>query len=74
MLNKLKLSLLVAAPLVAGATTYAVAQGDAPTRKDMIQKFDKNGDGTLDAAERAERKAAFEAKRAERHQEMLVHG
>ena len=72
MLTKLKLSLLVAAPLVAGATTYAVAQGDAPTRKDLIQKFDKNGDGTLDAAERAQMKAAFEAKRTERHKEMLA--
>ena len=72
MLTKLKLALLIAAPLVAGATTYAVAQGDGPTRKELIQKFDKNGDGKLDDAERAQMKAAFEAKRAEHHKEMLA--
>lgn len=72
MSTKLKLALLIAAPLVAGATTYAVAQGDGPARKDMIQKFDQNGDGTLDDAERARRKAAFEAGRAERHKAMLA--
>jgi hypothetical protein len=72
MLTKLKLALLIAAPLVAGATTYAVAQGDGPARKDLIQKFDKNGDGKLDDAERAQMKAAFEARRAERHKAALA--
>ena len=72
MLTKLKLALLIAAPLVAGATTYAVAQGDGPNRKELIQKFDQNGDGKLDDAERAQMKAAFEAKRAEHHKEMLA--
>jgi Ca2+-binding EF-hand superfamily protein len=72
MLTKLKLALLIAAPLVAGATSYAVAQGDGPNRKELIQKFDQNGDGKLDAAERAQMKAAFEAKRAEHHKEMLA--
>lgn len=72
MLTKLKLALLIAAPLMAGATTYAVAQADAPARKPTIQRFDDNGDGKLDDAERAQKKAAFAAKRAERHQEMLA--
>lgn len=72
MLTKLKLALLIAAPLVAGATTYAVAQGDGPTRKELIQKFDQNGDGKLDDAERAQMKAAFAAKRAEYQKEMLA--
>ena len=72
MLTKRTLALLIAAPLMAGATTYAVAQGDGPTRKELIQKFDQNGDGKLDDAERAQMKAAFEAKRAEHHQEMLA--
>ena len=72
MLTKLKLALLMAAPLVAGATTYAVAQGDGPNRKELIQKFDQNGDGKLDDAERAQMKAAFEAKRAEHHKELLA--
>jgi len=72
MLTKLRLALLISAPLVAGATTYAVAQGDGPVRKEMIQKFDKNGDGTLDDAERAAMTAGFEAKRAARQKELLA--
>jgi hypothetical protein len=72
MLTRLKLALLISAPLVAGATTYAVAQGDGPPRKELLQKFDKNADGKLDDAERADMKAAFAAKRAERHKEMLA--
>jgi len=72
MLTKYKLALFIAAPLVAGAATYAAAQGDGPARKDMIQKFDANGDGKLDDAERAQMRAAVEAKRAERHKEMLA--
>ena len=74
MFTKLKLALLIAAPL-AGAATYAVAQPDAsgpPGRAELLQKFDKNGDGKLDDAERAEMKAAFAAKRAEHKKEMLA--
>jgi len=66
MLTRWKLALMIAAPLVTGAASYAAAQGDAPARKDAIQKFDTNSDGKLDDAERAQMKAAFEAKRAER--------
>jgi Ca2+-binding EF-hand superfamily protein len=72
MLTKLKLTLLIAMPLVAGATTYAVAQGNAPADKAGIQKLDTNADGKLEDAERAQRRAAFEAKRAARHQEALA--
>jgi Ca2+-binding EF-hand superfamily protein len=71
MLTKLKLAMLISAPLVAGATTYAVAQGDGP-KQELLQKFDKNADGKLDDAERADMKAAFAAKRAEHHKEMLT--
>ena len=71
MLTKLKLALLISAPLVAGAATYAAAQGGPPSRADVIQKFDKNGDGVLDDAERADMKAAFAAKRAAHRQAML---
>lgn len=72
MLTKLKLALAIAAPLVAGAATYAAAQGPGPERKaEMLQKFDQNADGQLDDAERAKMKEAFAAKRAARHQEML---
>jgi Ca2+-binding EF-hand superfamily protein len=72
MLTKLKLALFIAAPLVAGATTYAVAGPGAADRDDVIQKFDKNGDGKLDDAERADKKAAFAARRAEHKQQMLA--
>lgn len=71
MLTKLKLALLISAPLIAGAATYAAAQGSAPSRQTLIQKFDKNGDGVLDDAERADLKAALAAKRAARRQAML---
>jgi hypothetical protein len=73
MLNKLKLALLISAPLVAGATTYALAQGNGPgpDRQPLIEKFDKNGDGVLDASERADMKAAVAAKRAAHRQAML---
>jgi len=71
MLTKLKLAMLISAPLLAGATTYAVAQGDGP-KHELLQKFDKNGDGKLDDAERADMKAAFTAKRAEHKKEMLA--
>jgi hypothetical protein len=72
MLTKLKLALLIAAPL-AGAVTYAAAQPDGSGPKaELIQKFDKNGDGKLDDAERADMKAAFAARRAERKKEMLA--
>jgi len=71
MLTKLKLALLISAPLIAGAATYAAAQGSAPSHQTLIQKFDKNGDGVLDDAERADMKAALAAKRAARRQAML---
>jgi len=38
----------------------------------LLQKFDKNADGKLDDAERADMKAAFAATRAEHHKEMLA--
>ena len=71
MLNKLKLALLISAPLVAGVATYAAAQGSAPSHQTLVQKFDKNGDGVLDDAERADMKAALAAKRAAHRQAML---
>ena len=72
MLTKLKLALMISAPLVAGATTYALAEGGGPAKKELLDKFDKNGDGKLDDAERADMKAAFAARRAEHHKEMLT--
>ncbi len=71
MLTKLKLALLVSAPLVAGGATFAVAQGQGDHPR-MMEKLDQNGDGQLDDAERAARKAAFEARHAERKAQKLA--
>lgn len=73
MLTKLRLAILIASPLVAGAATYAAADGNhAGGKPDLIQKFDANGDGKLDDAERAQMKAAWQAKRAEHEKEALA--
>src|SRR5689334_9728569 len=89
MLTKLKLALLISAPLIAGATTLAIA-GDGPGRdavraarhaafkakraerkQAMLAKFDKNGDGKLDAGERV---AMRDALTTERFQAMDKNG
>ena len=62
MLTKLKLALLISAPLIAGATTLALA-GDGPAHDAVIQKFDKNGDGKLDASERVAMRDALTTER-----------
>jgi Ca2+-binding EF-hand superfamily protein len=76
MFTKLKLAMLIATPLVAGAATYAIAGNnsgaDHQPPAELVQKFDKNGDGKLDDAERGDMKAAFAAKRAEHKKEMLT--
>jgi hypothetical protein len=72
MFTKWKLILAIAAPVMAGATTYALADGDGPAHPQLIQKFDANGDGKLDDAERAQMKAAFAARRAEREHKALA--
>jgi hypothetical protein len=70
MFTKLKLALMISAPLVAGASAVALAQGQGHAK--MVQKFDANGDGQLDDAERAQMKQAFEEKRAARKAEALA--
>jgi Ca2+-binding EF-hand superfamily protein len=69
MLTKLKLALLIAAPL-AGAATYAVADSGSgsPARAELLQKFDKNGDGKLDDSERAAMRAAVKERQAKLEQ------
>jgi len=72
MLTRFKLALLIASPLVAGAATIAAAHGGPDGKPASIEKFDANHDGTLDDAERAQMKAAWQAKRAERKQAALA--
>jgi hypothetical protein len=66
MLTKMKLGLAVCGALVAGGVGLAAAQGHAGGKAGMMQKYDKNGDGTLDASEKAALRADREAKKAER--------
>ena len=65
---KLKMIVVASALAVAAAGGLALAdRGDDPARKAaLMQKLDANGDGTLDAAERAKMKEAFAAGRAQR--------
>jgi Spy/CpxP family protein refolding chaperone len=72
MLKKYKLALATGLALCIATVGAATAdrdrgdRGDRPDRKAMKEKFDTNKDGQLDDAERAQMKAAFQAKRAER--------
>lgn len=70
-----KLKLMLAAGLVVfgGITGIAAAKGPhAGGRAAMKAKFDLNKDGTIDDAERAKMKAAFQARHAERKAAMLA--
>ncbi|HEY5922714.1 MAG TPA: hypothetical protein VIV11_13625 [Kofleriaceae bacterium] len=58
-MTKMKLALVLCGCLLGGVAVAA-------------PKFDRNGDGTVDAAEKAERHAAMKAKRTEMKQQMLL--
>ena len=69
MLKKYKLALATGLALAVATVGIATADrgGDRGERKaQMKEKFDTNKDGQLDDAERAQMKAAFQARRAER--------
>ena len=55
MLTKIKLALAVSGALFAGAAGVVAAQ-PAPAKGDVVKKWDADGDGKLDAKERADRK------------------
>lgn len=68
-MTKLKSIVAASALFVAAAGGLALARGgghDPAKKAALMQKFDANGDGALDDAERAKMKEAFAAKRAER--------
>jgi hypothetical protein len=67
-MTKLKWIVAAAALCVAAAGGLALAKGHGdPARKQaMMQKFDANGDGVLDDAERTKMKEAFATHRAAR--------
>src|SRR5580692_9051528 len=66
MLTKLKLALALSATLITGAVGIAAAQSgpdnNGPVRQAILQKYDTNGDGVLDANERAAMRADCAAK------------
>jgi Ca2+-binding EF-hand superfamily protein len=76
MLTKLKLALALSATLITGAVGIAAAQSgpdnNGPVRQAILQKYDTNGDGVLDANERAAMRADFQAKRAAHKAKMLA--
>ncbi len=69
MFTKLKIALMISAPLIAGTTAVALANGH--DKAAVLQKYDTNKDGKLDDTERAQMKADFQAKRAAEKAAML---
>src|SRR5690242_20683539 len=78
MMTKLKLALALSGSLLASIGGIASAQGwgsynrIGPKKGAILQKYDTNGDGQLDAQEKAAMRADFQAKREAKKQEMLA--
>jgi len=63
MFTKLKLALMISAPLIAGTTAVALAHGGGD-KAEVLQKYDTNKDGKLDDTEKAAMKADQDAAKA----------
>jgi hypothetical protein len=75
MLTKTKIALAVCGSLIAGGIGLAAAQGYGGGnggRAGLIQKYDTNGDGQLDAQEIAAMRADIQAKREARRAKLLA--
>jgi len=73
MWKKARLVLAASVVLIGGAAGFAVARnGGQHDHKAMKEKFDANGDGVLDDAERAKLKESFQARRGERKAAMVA--
>ncbi|HTR52097.1 MAG TPA: hypothetical protein VMJ10_15395 [Kofleriaceae bacterium] len=77
MLTKLKVALALCAGLagiggIAGGIAAADNPGSQEIRGKLLEKYDTNGDGKLDAQERAVMRADFKAKREARKAEILA--
>jgi hypothetical protein len=73
-MNKIKMALALCAGLagIGGGLAAADNLGGGKIKQELLQKYDANGDGKLDAQERATMRADFKAKRQERKAEMLA--
>jgi hypothetical protein len=71
MLKNWKLLFISCALVIGGLGGSALARGGGG-RGAMVKKFDENGDGKLDDAERAKLKAARDARKAKRKAEALA--
>ena len=74
MLTKMKVALALCGSLLVGGAGLAAAQGfgGGPGKAGMMQKYDANGDGKLDDAERAQLKADMKQKHEEMKQKVLA--
>src|ERR1041385_6964128 len=72
MLTKLKLALAVSGSLLAGVVGIAAAHPGGAGKAELIKKYDANGDGKLDDAERATLKTDMKAKREAMKQKVLA--
>jgi Ca2+-binding EF-hand superfamily protein len=71
MLKKIALGLAFTG-LIAGGVALADKDGGGSKHEEMLKKYDTNGDGKLDDAEKAQMKADREARFAEKKKEMLA--
>jgi hypothetical protein len=74
MLTKMKIALALCGSLLVGGVGIAAAQGfdGGPGKADVIKKYDANGDGKLDDAERAKLRADMKAKHEAMKTQMLA--
>lgn len=73
MLTKMKIAIVLVGSLaVAGVAGAQGLKDHNGGRAKMIEKFDTNKDGKLDATEKTAMKTAFEARRAEMKKNMLA--
>jgi hypothetical protein len=72
MLTKMKIAIALVGSLLVGGVAAAQGFNGGHGRGQMIEKFDTNKDGKLDATEKTAMKTAFDAKRAEMKKNMLT--
>ena len=74
MLTKMKVALALCGSLLVGGAGLAAAQGfgGGPDKATFMQKYDTNGDGKLDDAEKAQLRSDMKAKHEAKKAEMLA--